>query len=259
MTAPFKVFIPARYASTRLPGKPLLAIGEWPLIRHVYEAARQSRASEVVIVTDDERIRNAAEGFGATVCMTSPDHESGSERIGEALIATNEDDETVIVNVQGDEYGLPPALIDQVAAILQRDAGVPMATLCEAITDPDEFRDPHVVKLVMDREGLALYFSRAPIPAQRREAQPGFSQQPWRHIGLYAYRAGFLKAFADLPACELEQSERLEQLRALYHGYAIRVEPACESGGLGVDSEADLERARKTATSHKLQATRESD
>lgn len=252
MTFPFKVFIPARYASHRLPGKPLLKIGTKSLIQHVYEAAAESGAEEVVVVTDDERIRVEAEGFGAGVIMTSPAHESGTERIGEAVMQSGEDSDSVIVNVQGDEYGLSPLLVKQVAESLYRDSEVSVATLCEEITESEDFHNPDIVKVVFDNRRHALYFSRTAIPAQRApagEETGGFSHTPCRHIGLYACRAGFLKTYAALPACSLEESERLEQLRVLYHGFSIRVDEACAGGGIGVDTEADLERARSAVRS----------
>lgn len=247
MTPPFKVYIPARYGSTRLAGKPLLSIGDRPLLRHVWEAAASSAAQEVVIATDDTRIRDTAAAFGATVIMTSAGHASGTERLAEAVTARGEPDDMIIVNVQGDEYGLPPQQIDQVAAILHRNSDVFMATLCEAITDTGQFHNPNVVKVVVDGTGRALYFSRAPIPAQApgAEGEGDFSCRPRRHIGIYAYRAGFLRHYAGLPRCELEQSERLEQLRAQYHGFGIHVEEACVTGGLEVNTQADLEHARK--------------
>lgn len=247
MTVPFKVFIPARYASTRLPGKLLIRIGDKPLLQHVFEAAVQSGAQEVVIATDDSRIQETAAGFGATVIMTSPGHASGTERLAEAVAISGEHADMIIVNVQGDEYGLPSGLIDQVAAMLHRDRQVDMATLCEKIRDNATFHNPNVVKVVFDRNYRALYFSRAAIPGQHPGAEEGeaFSYQPYRHIGIYAYRAGFLRRYAGMPACDLEKSERLEQLRVLYNGFGIHVEEAGLATGLEVNTEADLERARR--------------
>ena len=244
----FKVVIPARYASTRLPGKPLAEIGGMPLIRHVYDAARTSSAASVIVATDDGRIHDAAVGFGAEVVMTSGEHASGTERIAEVISRLGDPDDAVIVNVQGDEYGLPPALIDQVAELLLENPEKPMATLCEPIDRDSDLHDPHVVKVVLDRAGEALYFSRAPIPWRGTDEQ-GEDPSPvsFRHIGLYAYRAGFLRRFASLPSCALEVSERLEQLRALYYGFPILVAPACAASGIGVDSKEDLERARRHA------------
>lgn len=261
MTVPFKVYIPARYASTRLAGKLLLEIDAKPLLQHVWESASGSGAREVIIATDDGRIRDAAAGFGAMVVMTSADHASGTERLAEAVAARGEPDDMIIVNAQGDEYGLPAQHLDQVAAMLQRDRHAVMATLCEKITGMEQFHNPNVVKVVADGNGRALYFSRAPIPGQHpgTDAGGGFVCQPWRHIGIYAYRAGFLRNYAALPRCELEMSEQLEQLRALYNGYAIHVEEARVSGGMEVNTADDLERARGMATSYKLQATRGHD
>jgi len=254
VTAPFKVFIPARYASSRLPGKPLLRIGDKSLIHHVHDAAALSQAQDVAVVTDDDRIRTEVESFGGAVIMTAAGHESGTERIMEAIDNAGEDDDTVIVNVQGDEYGLSPRLIDQVGGMLARDAGAAVATLCEKITDTVTFNDPNVVKVVVDRSRHALYFSRAPIPTQppgRTGAGGDFGLQPWRHVGIYAYRAGFLRTYAGLPACALERSERLEQLRMLYYGHPVLVEEACAGGSIGVDTESDLQRARKAVISNK--------
>jgi 3-deoxy-manno-octulosonate cytidylyltransferase (CMP-KDO synthetase) len=247
VTTPFKVYIPARYASTRLPGKLLLQIGDKPLLRHVYEAAVRSGAQDVVIATDDSRVQEAAAGFGATVIMTSTGHASGTERLAEAVTISGEHEDMIIVNVQGDEYGLPPGLIDQVATMLHRDREVSMATLCEKITDSETFHNPNVVKVVFDRNYRALYFSRAAIPGQHPGTEEGepFSYQPYRHIGIYAYRVGFLRRYARMTVCGLEKSERLEQLRVLYNGFGIHIEEACLDTGLEVNTQADLERARK--------------
>ena len=255
MTARFKVVIPARYASTRLPGKPLLAIAGKPLLQHVYEAACASRAGAVVIATDDERIKTTAESFGAMVVMTSTAHQSGTDRIAEAVTNMQEPDDTVIVNVQGDEYGLPPAIINQLAVALLDYPDYPMATLCEKIINKADMTNPHVVKVIIDNHKSAIYFSRAAIPWFEQAGElsvQAFPYQPSRHIGIYAYRAGFLKTFTALAMCPLESSEKLEQLRALYYGYRIRVELACATCGLEVNTLEDLERVRKTVTSHKL-------
>jgi len=247
----FKVYIPARYASTRLPGKPLLDIAGRPLIQHVYEHAVESGAAAVVIATDDERIRDCAVGFGATVCMTSPSQSSGTDRIAEAVSTQKESDDTIVVNLQGDEPGIPPPLIRQVAWLLEAHPDGEIATLCAPIMEPVPLFDPNVVKVVFDRHHHALYFSRAPIPwdrdrfkgaclPERVSAVSGY----YRHIGLYAYRVGFLKRFSSLPSCPMEQIECLEQLRALYHGHRIKVAVANTSPDVGVDTPADLERVR---------------
>jgi 3-deoxy-manno-octulosonate cytidylyltransferase (CMP-KDO synthetase) len=263
----FKVYIPARFASTRLPGKPLLDIAGKPLIRHVYERAIESGAEAVVIATDDERIRECAVGFGAAVCMTSSEHPSGTDRIAEAVGMLKEPDDTVVVNLQGDEPTLPPSLIRQAARLLEEAPGHEMATLCAPIAEPDTLFDPNVVKVVFDQDRNALYFSRAPIPWDRDGFTKGgqttvfwgdtsnFSSNGqenrglspfsgYRHIGLYAYRVGFLKRFPSLPPCPMEQTEKLEQLRALYYGYRIKIAVAEMPSGAGVDTPADLERVR---------------
>lgn len=250
MTFSYKVVIPARYASTRLPGKLLLEIAGKPLLQHVFESASASRAGQVVIATDDERIRTAAEAFGADVIMTSHEHKSGTDRIAEAVSVMKEKDESVIVNVQGDEFGLPPAIIDQLAEELHQNPDKPMATLCERITGREQLSNPNVVKVVVDMDQSAIYFSRSVIPWCERiqdMAIADLPMQPLRHIGIYAYRAGFLKTYTSLPHCPLEDSEKLEQLRALYHGYKIHVEEACMDTGLEVNTMEDLERARNKA------------
>lgn len=238
----FDVIIPARLASTRLPRKLLQDIGGKPLIRHAWESAQGSGAASVTIATDSTEIRDAVAGFCSCTEMTSSSHSSGTERIAEVVLKRGLPAGRIIVNVQGDEYGLPPALIDQVAALLADDPGADMATLCEPIRDDGEWRDPNVVKVVFSGDGLALEFSRAPIPRSVSQFRPGCA---FRHIGIYAYRAGFLLDYAALPPVEAERSERLEQLRALHHGRRIRVAQACAAAGIGVDSLADLERARR--------------
>jgi len=252
----YKVVIPARYASTRLPGKLLLEIAGKPLLQHVFDSASASRAEQVVIATDDERIRTTAEAFGADVVMTSTAHKSGTDRIAEAVSILKEEDDTVIVNVQGDEYGLPPVIIDQLADELRRNPDKPMATLCEKITIAEQLENPNVVKVIMDMNNTAIYFSRSVIPWCGKAVELTIEElplQPYRHIGIYAYRAGFLKIYASLPHCPLEDAEKLEQLRVLYHGYKIHVEEACTSTGMEVNTREDLERVRqKPATSNKL-------
>lgn len=246
----FKVVIPARYGATRLPGKPLLAVAGKPLIQHVWERAGESAAGAVVVATDDARIAEACRGFGADVTMTRSDHRSGSDRIAEVIAARGWSAETIVVNLQGDEPAMPPALIDQVAGDLDRHPRAGMATLAYPIADAETLFDPHVVKLVMDAAGYALYFSRAPIPWHRDEFVGGHPSLPatgqfLRHIGLYAYRAGFLGRFVDWPPAPLELAESLEQLRALWHGERIHVSLAAVEPGPGVDTAADLERVRR--------------
>ena len=241
MTGPFSIIIPARYASTRLPGKPLLEIKGKPLLQHVFESASQTHAKSITVATDDGRIKACAESFGAAVVMTSNKHESGTDRIAEAARQLNMDDDEIIVNLQGDEYGLPVALIEQVATCLFQNPEKQVATLCEVITSIDDYLDPNNVKVVFDKNNTALYFSRSPIPMNR---SGGLPESVYRHIGLYAYRAGYLQQFTQLPVCALEQTEALEQLRVLYNGGKIHIEIAVDKTGIGIDSEKDLEAAR---------------
>jgi 3-deoxy-manno-octulosonate cytidylyltransferase (CMP-KDO synthetase) len=241
------IIIPARYASTRLPGKPLLDIGGQPMIVRVVERARQSGAERVVVATDDERIRSAVTGFGAEAVMTRPDHPSGTDRLAETIALLGLDDDAIVVNLQGDEPLMPPRLIREVAELLAARPAAVMATACHAITHREDFLNPNVVKVVTDHEGHALYFSRAPIPWPR-DVMLGKSSAPikaFRHIGLYAYRAGFVARYADWPACPLETTESLEQLRVLWHGEKIAVVEADEAPAAGVDTPEDLERVRK--------------
>ncbi len=243
----FSVIIPARYASTRLPGKPLVDIAGKPMVQHVYERAMESGATRVCIATDDERIARAAASFGAEAIMTSPDHPSGTDRLAEAVTLLGLDDDHIVVNLQGDEPMMPASLIHQVAEDLHAHAGAAVATLCERITTAAELFDPHVVKVVMDEAGNALYFSRAVIPWDRdafsvtTETLPEQAEH-YRHIGLYAYSAGFIREYVQWPACPLERMESLEQLRVLWQGRRIHVTVAGEHPGHAVDTEEDLER-----------------
>jgi len=238
----FKVVIPARYASTRLPGKPLLEIAGRPMLQHVFERVQLSGASEVIVATDDARIAEVARGFHADICMTSTAHRSGTERLGEVVGQAGWDADTVVVNVQGDEPMLPPALVRQVADGLAGHADAMVATLAYPLTSQVEAADLNIVKVVLDRYGYALYFSRAPIPCHRDGSDGGSAGIGLRHIGLYAYRAGFLKRYGELEPSPLEAAEKLEQLRVLWHGMRIHVGIAAEMPGPGVDTAADLER-----------------
>jgi 3-deoxy-manno-octulosonate cytidylyltransferase (CMP-KDO synthetase) len=245
----FKVVIPARYASSRLPGKPLLEISGKPMIQHVFERGSESAAEEVVIATDDERIRERAEAFGARVCMTSADHCSGTERIAEVADKLNWADDVVVVNLQGDEPTMPSSLIQQVAEDMVSHPRAGVTTLYTPINEREDLFDPHVVKVVMDAEGYALLFSRAPIPWHRDEFMRGDKELPAgvlfaRHIGLYAYRVGYLKQYVGWPPAPLEQAESLEQLRVLWHGGCIHVSKAVMTPGHGVDTGDDLLRVR---------------
>ena len=243
----FRVVIPARYASTRLPGKALVPIAGKPLIQWVFERACKSRAVAVVVATDDERIASAARSFGANVAMTAASHASGTDRIAEVARAQGWAESDIVVNVQGDEPLIPPALIDQVAGLLRSHDQAQMATLGAPLTRLDQFLDPNVVKVVADGTGRALYFSRAPIPWHRDSAPGGLASQTSfdgarRHIGIYAYRVGALLQLASLVPTPLENAEKLEQLRALENGFEIRVADAVEPPGPDVNTPEDLER-----------------
>jgi 3-deoxy-manno-octulosonate cytidylyltransferase (CMP-KDO synthetase) len=243
----FRVVIPARYASARLPGKVLLGIAGKPMIQWVYERACASRALEVLIATDDLLIVSAAHSFGAQTVMTESTHRSGTDRIAEVARLQGWEDSDIVINVQGDEPLIPPALIDQVGAVLESNPGAEIATLATAIGSIAEFMDPNAVKVVTDREGRALYFSRAPIPWDRDGATAGVVSQKRfsgarRHVGISGYRVGGLLRLAALAATPLEQQEKLEQLRALENGFEIRVADSVEPPGPDVNTAADLER-----------------
>lgn len=241
MTTSYSIIIPARYASTRLPGKPLLDINGKPLIQHVYDACCATRARNIWIATDDERIASAVASFGAEAVMTSAKHESGTDRLAELVGLKKISDDEIVVNVQGDEYGLPSELIDQVAIGLHDNTTAKVATLCESIKSEQEYLDPNVVKVVFDQNQHALYFSRSPLPACRAGGLP---ELVYRHIGLYAYRAAYLCQFSQWPPGRLEQNEALEQLRVLERGDRIHVAIACAESGTGIDTAADLEKVR---------------
>lgn len=246
----FKVVIPARYASTRLPGKPLLDIAGKPMIQHVHERAIESGAGEVVVATDDARIAGQVEAFGGEVCMTASTHRSGTDRIAEVVEKLNWPDETIVVNLQGDEPCMPAELITQVAWDMDDHRDAVMTTLAAPLDDKQRLFDPHVVKVVTDARGYALYFSRAPIPWHRDEFAHEERPLPvdtefLRHIGLYAYRAGFLDRYIKWPPAPMEKAESLEQLRVLWHGERIHVSEALVEPGHGVDTQNDLEEAAK--------------
>ncbi len=250
MAKGFKVVIPARYGSTRLPGKPLLDLGGKPMIQRVVERALASAAEEVVVATDDRRIREVCQAMGVEAVVTDAGHRTGTDRIAEVIAQRGWDDATVIVNLQGDEPCMPSALIDQVAADLADLAAVGMATLATPIQDSATLFDPHVVKVVINAAGFALYFSRAPIPWHRDEFLGKHPTLPTsvdflRHIGLYAYRAAFLKRYIELEPSPLEIAESLEQLRVLWHGERIHVGLAAQEPGPGVDTADDLARAAR--------------
>jgi 3-deoxy-manno-octulosonate cytidylyltransferase (CMP-KDO synthetase) len=243
----FRVVIPARYGSTRLPGKALLTIGGKPMIQWVYERARASRASEVLIATDDLLIVSAAHSFGAVTVMTAHTHESGTDRIAEVARIRGWAESDIVVNVQGDEPVIPPALIDQVASLLESHPSALIATLATPVASLAELMDPNAVKVVTDTAGRALYFSRAPIPWDRDGAPAGLASQASytgarRHVGIYGYRVSGLLRMASLNRTALEQQEKLEQLRALENGLEIRVADSVEQPGPEVNTAADLER-----------------
>ncbi|HZD20686.1 MAG TPA: 3-deoxy-manno-octulosonate cytidylyltransferase [Burkholderiales bacterium] len=236
----FVVIIPARYASSRFPGKPLADLGGKPMVVRVAERAKQSGAAAVHVATDDERIARAVRSAGFSVVMTRADHASGTDRLAEAARALRLADGEVVVNVQGDEPLIAPALIRAVAARLQTDRSASMATACHAVHDPQQAASPHVVKVVLDAKGDALYFSRSRIPYPREG-----DALCYRHAGIYAYRAHFLQQFAALAPAPLERTEALEQLRALWHGHRVAVVVSDAEIPPGVDTPEDLEAVRK--------------
>lgn len=246
----FTVVIPARYASTRLPAKPLKEIAGKPMIQHVYERACESAARQVIIATDDVRIEAAAKKFGARVCMTSAAHTSGTDRLQEVVAQLQLADNEIVVNVQGDEPLIPAQVINQVAANLAAMAGAGMATLSEPIHSLADFRNPNIVKVVADTQGRALYFSRAPIPWPRDHfAQPDVQGLPadfpaQRHIGIYAYRVSLLHKFVGWSPAPLEKIESLEQLRVMWNGELIHIAEAVVAVPGGVDTEEDLQRIK---------------
>ena len=255
----FHVVIPARHASTRLPGKPLLLIAGKPMVIRVAEQAAQSGAQQIWIATDYHAIANVAHEHGFKVCLTKESHASGTDRIAEVVEQQGWADDTIVVNVQGDEPLMPPALIRAVAEHLHDHPECAIATACHAIHDEASFRNPNIVKTVLDKDGNALYFSRAPIPYPR----DAFAQQTGlpadlpalRHIGIYAYRASFLRAYGQLAPAAIEQFEALEQLRALYHGYQIGVTITQDAPPSGVDTEQDLQTARQLFKIHSEERT----
>jgi 3-deoxy-manno-octulosonate cytidylyltransferase (CMP-KDO synthetase) len=236
----YNIIIPARYASERLPGKPLLDIEGKPMIQRVFEQVSQTQATSIYIATDDQRISDVAHQFTENVCMTSSEHPSGTDRLYEAAQQLNLDDDEIIINVQGDEPLMPTAVVEQLAANLQNRSDILMATLCEPITSAKEYNDPNSVKVVRNKDNLALYFSRSTIPHWRDNTSDTQHPVAYRHLGIYAYRVKFLKLYSSWAHCELEQYEKLEQLRALHEGVDIHVDLACESIPPGVDTPEDL-------------------
>ena len=242
----FVVIIPARFASTRLPGKPLQDINGKPMIVHVLERARESGAERIIVATDHPDVARAVEAAGGEVCMTREDHQSGTERLAEVVEKCAFSDDTIIVNIQGDEPMIPPAIVRQVAENLAASTSG-MATLAVPIHDAEEAFNPNAVKVVMDAEGYALYFSRATIPWDRdrfAKSREAVGDSLLRHIGIYGYRAGFIRRYVSWAPSPLEQIEMLEQLRVLWYGEKIHVAVAEVVPGIGVDTPEDLERVR---------------
>jgi 3-deoxy-manno-octulosonate cytidylyltransferase (CMP-KDO synthetase) len=245
----FSILIPARLASTRLPNKPLADIAGLPMVVRVAQRAAEAGAERVVVAADDARIVQACAAHGVQALLTRSDHASGSDRLAEACELLGLDGEQVVVNVQGDEPLIDPQLVRDCAALLQHRSDCVMSTAAHPIDTLADYLDPNIVKVVLDADGLALYFSRAPIPWRRDGSttnQPALPQDPapLRHVGLYAYRAAFLRRFPALPATALERCEALEQLRVLWHGQRIAVHVSARAPGTGVDTPEDLQRVR---------------
>lgn len=241
------VVIPARLKSTRLPGKMLADIAGKPMIQRVYEQVSKTKFKSIIIATDSQEIKDVAEGFGAKVILTRDDHESGTDRIAEAVTSLGFDDEDIVVNVQGDEPLIPVENIEQAAQLLIDKPEAVVSTLCERIIEAEDIYNPNNVKVVFDKNNYALYFSRASIPFERgySENQEVNISEFFRHIGIYTYRVGFLKHYAELTVSPIEKYEALEQLRVLYNGYKIAVDQALKPTPAGVDTQQDLEKIRR--------------
>ncbi len=244
MMIEYHIVIPARYASTRFPGKPLEEINGKTMLEHVYRLAKKSSASSIVIATDDQRIFEVAKNFCDDVLMTSDKHQSGTDRLAEVCEIKQWNENEIVVNLQGDEPLTPTELLQQVAKNLHEFSDAAIATLTTPIVDELDIQDPNVVKVVSDVNGYALYFSRASIPFQR-DADDEINELAFqRHLGIYAYRVGFLNAYSQMPQCSLETIEKLEQLRAMYYGYKIHTQQAISLPGPGIDTPQDLEKIR---------------
>lgn len=253
----FTVLIPARLASSRLPNKPLADINGIPMVVRVAQRALQSSALRTVVAADSTAIIDQCTAFGIQAMLTRIDHPSGSDRLAEACELLNLADDDIVVNVQGDEPLIDPALIDAVAGVLHRRPDCAMSTAAHFIEEHADWLSPNVVKVVLDREQTALYFSRAPIPAVQNHTgkpwwQDGSLPRPLRHVGIYAYRVGFLRQYPQLSQAPMEQTESLEQLRALWHGYRIAVHVTQHAPGPGVDTPEDLERVRHLTSGGRL-------
>lgn len=246
----YKIVIPARFGSSRLPGKPLIELAGKPMIQHVYERALETGMADIVIATDDARIESVCQSFGADVMMTSIDHDNGTERIAEVAQAKGWAGDTVVVNLQGDEPLIPRVLIEQTASSLINHPEAGMSSVCTALTSDEDVFDPNVVKVVLDRRGFAMYFSRASIPWDRDgyRMSPGVMTQAmpvYRHIGMYGYRVSFLGEYNRMEACALENTESLEQLRALWYGVRIHMAVIDEAPGHGVDTPDDVPKVER--------------
>lgn len=241
-----KIVIPARYASTRLPGKPLADIAGKPMVEHVWRRCLEVAAADAVVVaTDDARVLDACKAFGAQAVMTSPDHASGTDRIAEVASLMGWSDDEIVVNVQGDEPMMPPALVTAVAGLLAKTPDAALATASHRVPSVEDLMNPNVVKVVTDKSGMALYFSRSVIPFDRDAERPDLGRHAYqRHIGIYAYRVATLKALTALPPAPIEELEALEQLRALYNGMKIVVAEVAEAPPAGVDTDKDLAAVR---------------
>lgn len=242
--ADFHIVIPARYASSRFPGKPLVEINGKPMLQHVYEVAKTSSAKTVVIATDDSRIFEVASTFSDHVLMTSDRHPSGTDRLAEVCQLMKWQEDEIVVNLQGDEPLTPIVLLDQVANNLHNHTKASIATLTTPIETTEDLNDPNIVKVVADHQGYALYFSRATIPFQRDKKAIKLAEFYQRHLGIYAYRVAFLRDYTNLPCCELEDLEKLEQLRAMYYGHRIHTQLAEALPGPGIDTPEDLDRVK---------------
>lgn len=243
----FRIVIPSRFASTRLPGKPLRDICGKPMIAHVIEKAQQSDAEEVIVATDSNEIAEAIAALDVRVCMTHENHQSGTERLSEVIEQLGFDDDQILINLQGDEPMMPAVCLNQVGHALEQDDNLKMATLCTPLTDIDELFDPHAVKVVRDINDFALYFTRAAVPWSRdcfneSPREMPTSQEYQRHIGLYGYRAGFIRQYLEWQSSDIEKTESLEQLRVLYYGEKIKVITAEIPPGPGVDTVDDLDK-----------------
>lgn len=250
MSIDYKIVIPARYGSSRLPGKPLIELAGKPMVQHVYERACETGVSDIIIATDDQRIESVARDFGANVMMTDPNHDNGTDRIAEVVKHQGWNKDTVVVNLQGDEPLIPKSLIDLTATALINNSQAGMSSLCTPIHSADDGFDTNVVKVVLNARQEAMYFSRATIPWDRdsyKESQQQLTQRHpcYRHIGMYGYRVGFLQDYAEMVPTSIEATESLEQLRALWYGVTIQMAVIDQAPGHGIDTPADVERVNE--------------